>query len=346
MLIRDFQSGRLELEIKRADFPPEQLFDFAERRNPKRAFLFVSKVLGRHIPAKPSTMRKMWRELASRVPRVADMPVLFVGMAETALALGAGVFREYGAPGLFLADTRHDFARVKLAEFSENHSHAKKHYLYRPANFDLAARAVHLVLVDDELTTGDTFRNLLDALAGLNIGKVTKVVLLNWSGEDDVVSLLAGSWRWEWLDQPSALPESGYQAPEIAPISPRQDWGRFGAASVKIDPWPHIRAERGSRVLVLGTGEFVWPPFLLAERLEKAGAQTFFGATTRSPIKNGMAIGEKIEFADNYGLGLANYLYNVSPDDYDKIYLCTETDKKFISPDLLAYLKKAVVLEY
>jgi hypothetical protein len=46
--------GTLHVKVDKTSLPPQQLFDFAERRNPKRAFLFVSKVLGRHIPVKPS----------------------------------------------------------------------------------------------------------------------------------------------------------------------------------------------------------------------------------------------------------------------------------------------------
>jgi hypothetical protein len=46
----------------------DDLFDIAERRNPKRAFLFVSKVLGRHIPVPPSVMRQAYRQLASQFP--------------------------------------------------------------------------------------------------------------------------------------------------------------------------------------------------------------------------------------------------------------------------------------
>lgn len=42
---------------KNGSYQLEDLLDFAQRINPKRAFLFVSKVLGRHIPVAPSTMR-------------------------------------------------------------------------------------------------------------------------------------------------------------------------------------------------------------------------------------------------------------------------------------------------
>ncbi len=46
--------GRIEVSSEETDYPLTDLFDIAERRNPKRAFLFVSKVLGRHIPVSPS----------------------------------------------------------------------------------------------------------------------------------------------------------------------------------------------------------------------------------------------------------------------------------------------------
>ena len=58
-------TGTLEV---RSDASPETLnalFGIAERRNPKRAFLFVSKVLGRHIPVEPEIMRGVYRRLSA-----------------------------------------------------------------------------------------------------------------------------------------------------------------------------------------------------------------------------------------------------------------------------------------
>lgn len=49
------------------DWTLDDLLGFAERINPKRAFLFVSKVLGRHIPVAPSTMRRAFSDLASLI---------------------------------------------------------------------------------------------------------------------------------------------------------------------------------------------------------------------------------------------------------------------------------------
>lgn len=100
-LSANLKRGRLEVEVNASTFEPQALFRFAERRNPKRAFLFVSCVLGRHIPARPSRMAECFDALAAQIPADLPGPVLVIGMAETAVGLGAGVHRA-------LARTRHD----------------------------------------------------------------------------------------------------------------------------------------------------------------------------------------------------------------------------------------------
>ena len=91
---RTLSCGTIQVTRDQGEVSLDDLFDIAERRNPKRAFLFVSKVLGRHIPVPPSVMRQAYRQLASQFPSTLTGPVLFIGMAETAVGLGAGVFDE------------------------------------------------------------------------------------------------------------------------------------------------------------------------------------------------------------------------------------------------------------
>lgn len=361
-LVQNYAAGRLELHIERADLPPQTLFDFAERQNPRRAFLFVSKVLGRHIPVSPAVMRDVHQRLADNIILPGNMQTLFVGMAETAVALGAGVFRacrQRCPDSLYLTSTRHIFEAPVLAGFEENHSHAANHLLYHPAMTELGTRPLHLVAIDDEMTTGNTFLHLCEALhaAGLPLHRVTRVAIMDWSSAaaradfpwpGDVVSLLQGSWQWHAApgQPPTPFPPHMRQGRGTAVVTSRQDWGRFGMRDMPSAPWPQVREAAGRRVLVLGTGEFVWPPFLLAERLEQEGCRVSFGATTRSPIKPGLVIRSRLEHGDNYGFGIANYLYNIDPQDYDSIYLCCETDAETLDTELLAYLQKAVVLEY
>jgi hypothetical protein len=95
---------------------------------------------------------------------------------------------------------------------------------------------------------------------------------------------------------------------------------------------------QSQRLLVLGTGEFAYPPFLLAEELERHGLDVRYQSTTRSPIIEGGAIGCSLAFADNYGDGIPNFLYNARREDYDRILVCHETPAATIDGALLSAL--------
>ena len=62
------QSGLLQIAYEPNNNPSlESLLEFATRANPKRGFLFVSRVLGKHIPCKPSSMRRIYDLLAEEI---------------------------------------------------------------------------------------------------------------------------------------------------------------------------------------------------------------------------------------------------------------------------------------
>ncbi|QJT19613.1 adenine/guanine phosphoribosyltransferase [Aeromonas sp. 1805] len=340
--------------------PLDDLFEIAERRNPKRAFLFVSKLLGRHIPIKPNVMRDSYKTLASRMPDDLPEPVLFIGMAETAVGLAAGVYQEASASlseSVFLTSTRHPVDGDLLCEFKENHSHATDHLIYWPEDPTLTERveeAKTLVLIDDEATTGNTFANLYAALmdAGLDgIEHLVAVTLTDWSqgalmDKVDVpaltsISLAQGQWSWEADPQASSpvMPSVNVTAKGAVDIVGPQCWGRLGMDETFCRIGLHIETVPADKVLVLGTSEFVWQPFLLAEKLEKQGADVYFSSTSRSPIAIGHAIKSAITFTDNYGLGIPNFAYNIAHQRFDRIYLCCETPADGLDPLLLTELK-------
>lgn len=355
---RELAGGTLQVTTH-SQLPLESLFDIAERKNPKRAFLFVSKVLGRHIPVEPQVMRQSYLRLAADIPDDLPEPVLFIGMAETAVGLAAGVFHEacgrFAEP-VFLTSTRHPVDGELLCEFKEDHSHATDHLIYRPENEILRKRVENartLILIDDEATTGNTFANLLQALreAGLTtISRVVTVTLTDWS-EGAIaarcplpvatVALVKGSW--EWTARPNApvpvMPSVNVTASGSVPLSARQDWGRLGMQETTCGIGEEIRVAKGEKILVMGSGEFIWQPFLLAERLEREGADVRYSSLTRSPIAEGMAIQSAIAFTDNYGLGIPNFVYNVAHQSFDRIILCVETPVNSVCPRLLAQLQ-------
>ena len=182
------------------------LVGMALRRNPRRAHLLVSTVLGKHLPADPRLVYGAGRLLGALVAdrltgqpsgiaaaggallrsalaaaepaedcrrlgeltarhRAASRPVadaLVLGYAETATALGHCVAESLAAD--YLHSTRRRVAgHPPVAGFDEEHSHATGHLLL-PADPGLLAGPGPLVLVDDELSTGQTVHNTIEAL--------------------------------------------------------------------------------------------------------------------------------------------------------------------------------------
>jgi len=97
-------------------------------------------------------------------------------------------------------------------------------------------------------------------------------------------------------------------------------------------------------LLVIGSGEHVWHPFLAAEQIAQAGYTTRFLATTRSPVVRGPVVRHQITFPDHYGIGLTMYLNNVQPEAWDEILLFTETNLDGIPNTLRTALGKGWII--
>jgi hypothetical protein len=340
--------GTLTLNVEEAELPLDELCAFATRRNRKRSFLFVSKVLGKHIPVRPSKMRDMHRRLARKIVDVLG-PVVVIALAETATALGQGVFEELlemtgREDVLFLHSTRYHLDRPLALTFDESHSHAADHRLYQPTDPEdarLFASAKSLVLVDDEISTGRTLVELARAYQTINrqLDEVHLVCLTNWMGPAQqrkvtaemgvrvvMHSLLRGEFQFERDSafDPGVVPDvigKGDMKDAILPAA----GGRFGTRRRSSLNPVQARIERGARVLVLGTGEFSYLPYRLALRLEESGIDVHYQSTTRSPILPGEAIASVLEFVDNYHDDIPNYVYNVIDRHYDTVVIGYET---------------------
>ncbi|MER5610743.1 phosphoribosyltransferase [Streptomyces sp. NPDC002215] len=157
----------------------KDLLGLALRRNPKRAHLLVSNVLGKHVPQKPSVVYGTGFELGRRVRELLGdaeaRRAVVLGYAETATGLGHAV-----ADGLGVAPYLHSTRRpvegvARAGGFEESHSHATSHLLLPedpallagdrgPGGPDGGDTDVPLVLVDDEFSTGNTVLNTIRAL--------------------------------------------------------------------------------------------------------------------------------------------------------------------------------------
>ncbi|RHA44314.1 phosphoribosyltransferase [Cellulomonas rhizosphaerae] len=188
---------RLDVRLRTTSSPVgldlADLVGLAVRRNPRRAHLLVSRVLGKHVPTDPRVVRGAglllggvvraelgggelpsgrgdalrsalagsaagFDQIEAREP----VPAVVLGYAETATALGQQVAEALGAP--VLHSTRRRVPGIEpLGGFEEEHSHATSHLLL-PADPALLRTPGTLVLVDDELTTGRTALNTIAAL--------------------------------------------------------------------------------------------------------------------------------------------------------------------------------------
>jgi hypothetical protein len=263
-----------------------------------------------------------------------------IGFCETATALGhlvADAFTE----AVYLHTTRRPVPELpRLLGFDEEHSHAVAHHL-QPGE---AVRhdADVIVLVDDELTTGMTALNTVEALEGLRPGRsyviATLLDLRPASSREvfveraaalgvrvDVVSLIDGSLALpdDLMERAAAfqegLPVEPPQAPAPGPVPQPIAWpsgvpvgGRHGFTVDDREPFAAAVAGvadalplTGGPVLVLGTEELMYAPVRLAHLLELRGVDVLVQSTTRSPV---------LPF-DHEGYAIRRRLVFPSPDD-------------------------------
>ncbi|MGN7478736.1 phosphoribosyltransferase family protein [Solibacillus silvestris] len=201
-------------------FEEQQLFAMALRINKKRSFLFVSKVLGKHLAVCPQIPLLTSHLLAYRFMEVRfqqkkdfaheiceaiktksaltetlqrslnnkihmDEPLTIIGFAETATALGHAFFEAFSGNVRFIHTTREVLMdKQPVISFEEEHSHATSHHVYAdPAYFQ---RQSEIVLVDDEMTTGKTNLNIIRQLheAYPHLTTFTLVSILDWRNEE------------------------------------------------------------------------------------------------------------------------------------------------------------------
>lgn len=224
-LEKKYHLGNMHITVRIKKNPlslsPDTLFSMAERINRKRGFLFVSHVLGKHIPVYPAIPQLAGASLAlllletyyQRPQNLADVfrlgfthpeksagivhklenkpfdlpePMLFIGFAETATALGHAMFASFANNAYYIHTTREEVIGLPSCfQFEEQHSHATTHRCY-PQDDTLLAKPYPIVLVDDEMTTGKTSLNLIRSIQQ-RFPRTTYIVtsLLDWRSEAD-----------------------------------------------------------------------------------------------------------------------------------------------------------------
>jgi hypothetical protein len=348
-----FQFEGFQLKVV-SDYNLFDYLGFAERDNKKRKYLFVSKVLGKHYPVSPETMKRTFDDLRDTISHLNFKGnLLVVGMGETATGLGWGVFDSINHENkLYIHTTRLQLNAKRLFNFEETHSHDINQILYEPQildHKDFLLNAKTIIIVDDEVTTGKTIMNLAHQFKALIPGvKIIPLTIVKWNNQfknNKIFCLHKASFEY--------LPENDYEKNGIKKNNKKvikhigrdemviNKFGRFSARKFIIDKSmlpSDYKAWRSKKILVLGTGEFNYMAYKIASLLDKKN-DVFIQSTTRSPVKISGIINSKITFKDNYNPKLTSYLYNVVDKNYDIILMLAETLPDSIDPKLVDKLK-------
>lgn len=336
------------------NLPMDTLFSIALRVNKKRQFLFVSKLIAKHMAVHPAIALGTGSLLASLVlDRYGKDPVpqreeivemikygkvnheaskasqayratlpektVFIGMAETATGLGHAVFHHFDEAA-YIHTTRENIVGASPAfVFEEEHSHATSHKVYAPKG--MLEEAETIVLIDDEISTGNTLLNLITALDSQFPGKkYISLSILDWRNETqkqklydmaqvnnltiEVLSLLDGNFELHHSESPEEgevrlLNGKGDKKPNRSlQIEPGDLYsengqsympltGRFGlwsSSHKEIDKWVEKTAgtvTSSKNPLVIGIGENMYLPLRFAMAL---GGNALVQTTSRSPI--------------------------------------------------------------
>lgn len=207
----NLSTGILNISLKQERISFDKLLVVHERINPKRSFIFASKVLGRYYPSKLNTLQQTASTLIRQVPKhLFQGNVTSISVADSGLLLGCALnrhirnnqiqsFNDLYTTHVFKGDTN------LVAHFVESHSHTPDKYLYVPKEkLESYQNTDTLILIDDEVTSGNTLKNLVSSLNLPNVKRIIVLTIADWSNESlafgDIpslcFSLLNGSYSW------------------------------------------------------------------------------------------------------------------------------------------------------
>jgi hypothetical protein len=264
--------------------------------------------------------------LAARVADVMPGPVLVLGYAETATALGQAVAAALPGAQCVLSTRR---PGAETIVFAEEHSHAVGHRVLAPASLLMQPKA--MVLVDDELSSGRTALNTIRALhrqaphPGYVVASLLDVrppeqraafaeLAADLGVPVGAVSLLSGALRVPadapqrvahlvaaadpFLRASPSWPAELVRAqwPPDVRLSARRGWDPADEDSLAQMLRPLAERLRSAlvasgarRVLVLGTEELMYAPLRLAAVLSEAGAADGLSVRFQSTTRSPVA---------------------------------------------------------
>lgn len=346
----------------------ENMVAVAKRENnTKRAYLVVNRLQGKHMPVSPAEAFGMFWALGRKLEdSYQGQPLLLVGFAETATAIGAAIAAKLGT--YYIQTTRECIPGAEYLYFSESHSHATEQKLVKDGLDRIIEKVGRIVFIEDEVTTGNTILNIIRlirchygeqihfSVASILNGmdkraqeiyleehiEILYLVKTDHSGYTEIASRFAGDGIYHKKGKAISQQISGTvsgQGQEGSRTGGIKEIEILGAQNARRlvkgsdyqkscqQLWENVQKavplddgsscpEKGQSILVLGTEEFMYPPFYVAGKLQSLGYQVKCHATTRSPIAVSMEedypLHERYELASLYEESRVTYIYDLA----------------------------------
>ncbi|MFI3175641.1 MAG: phosphoribosyltransferase domain-containing protein [Bacillota bacterium] len=350
---------------------PEFISVAKRENNKEREYLLVNEKQGKHVPSLVEDTFSMFDELVDvfrGTKSVADKKFLVIGFAETATAIGTSVAMALNMP--CMQTTREPFHELDCLYFEEAHSHAKEQKLIKKdLEMAIAIGIEGILFVEDELTTGTTICNAVQAIrtaypkAGLEFvalsivncmdeahlerfkqEKITALYSHKYMSTDDIGAIANVV---DKLDEKLAMPweENVLNVSIDSSVDLRRLNGpkTIEKACQKFINVVLPKQMVAENILVLGSEEFMYPGLRLAEELRKKGNTVAVHATTRSPMlpsdDAGYVIQKRYQLSSLYEKNRQIYVYNLK--QYDRVYIVTDAKiyNRYAINDLIAALQ-------
>tara|TARA_R110001583_G_scaffold49730_3_gene155696 strand:+ start:3928 stop:5007 length:1080 start_codon:yes stop_codon:yes gene_type:complete len=306
----------------------DNILSFACRENPKRHFIIINKLIGRYTPTAPKVMRETYEQLVDQIK--AGESSYVVSLAEAATGLGAGVADSLSKrqKNVFFQHTTRQKVDAELwFSIDEQHSHAVSHLFYKPKSDLLKAisQVKRLIIVDDEITTGQTIKKLLNKLVSYlpNLEEIVITSIINLGGAESLLKTSDFGLPIRYVSLIDAdlsikiNPQFKPKLPnnvdtELSTSKASSAVGRLGLEMPYEKDLNEI--ESSNSTIVIADGEHQYIPFLLAEKLEESGVDVLIQSINRSPILPCNIIQNQYKIVTESSTS-EHYLYNYFPEN-------------------------------
>ncbi len=359
----------LKVFENRSSFSDEELVKQVKRdNNSKRNYLLVDSMQGKHVPADPADVLRLYSELAFQgYGKYTEKKIIFIGFAETATAVGVGAASAF--PGsYYIHTTREERDKGFLtAEFREEHSHAAEQLLYSKEWKKISRSVERIVFVEDEITTGKTIMNFINVLKkDERLSKKVKfsaISILNGMTEARKEELLKEGVDFTYLLKIEAAPDAEgaytFDAAENENI-PAAEFDTVTVNGMKDPRLGLVTSEYtkavekifdeisgkydmyGKKIAVVGTEECMYPAIYTASLIEKnTGAESVVThSSTRSPIipddSDNYPLVSRYRVESLYDENRTTFIYNSDRNEYDIVFIVTDSKKENICIDRFA----------